>query len=411
MTIRKLLGYSAVTLLVLSLIVSTLFWTQLRQLYHTIHLFDEDVIVENFSNMSDVIPSITIKRSGAVNEFASTPQALPATFQYLGETRTMDSFLSDTSATALVVVKDDAITFEDYYQGTGQWDQRISWSMAKSFLSAIFGVAVEEGLIKDLNQSVTEYVPSLKGSGYDGVSIKNVLQMSSGVLFNEDYGDFNSDINRFGRVMALGGSFDEFAASLSTEREQGEYMHYVSLDTHVVGMVLRAATGKSIEEYFQQKLWSKLGTERDAIYITDSTGQPMVLGGLNLISRDYARMGTLYRDKGILNGEQVIPAQWIEDSITPDAPHLMPGKRDTSSSKFGYGYQWWLPDNPNQEFMALGIYGQHIYINRQYNVVIVKNSADRAFMDNEYAHTDMALAAYRTIAKSLATQEAQTAAN
>ncbi len=221
MTIRKLLGYSAVTLLLLSLLITTLFWTQLRQLYHTIHLFDEDVIVENFSNMSDVIPSITIKRSGTVNEFTSTPQALPATFQYLGETRTMDSFLSDTSATALVVIKDNAITFEDYYQGTTQWDQRISWSMAKSFLSAIFGVAVEEGLM-----------PSLKGSGYDGVSIKNVLQMSSGVLFNEDYGDFNSDINRFGRVMALGGSFDEFAASLDTEREQGEYMHYVSLDTH-----------------------------------------------------------------------------------------------------------------------------------------------------------------------------------
>mgnify|MGYP000210711543 FL=1 len=411
MTTRKLLGYSALTLLVATLLVSSLFWTQLRQLYHTIQLFDEDVIVENFSHMDVIIPNITIKRSGQVNEFVKAPQALPETFQYLGETRTMDSFLSQTSATALVVIKDNNLTFEDYYQGTSQWDQRISWSMAKSFLSAIFGVAVQEGFIKDLNQSVTEYVPSLTGSGYDGVSIKNVLQMSSGVLFNEDYADFNSDINRFGRVMALGGSFDEFAASLSTEREQGEYMHYVSLDTHVIGMVLRAATGMSIEDYFQEKLWSKLGTERDAIYITDSTGQPMVLGGLNLITRDYARMGTLYRDRGLINGEQVIPAQWIEDSITPDAPHLMPGKRDTSSSKFGYGYQWWLPDNPKQEFMALGIYGQHIYVNREYNVVIVKNSADRAFMDNEYEHTDIALAAYRTIAKSLADQEMQTAVN
>jgi CubicO group peptidase (beta-lactamase class C family) len=401
MITRKLLGYSALFLLVATLLISSLYWAQLRQLYHTIHLFDEDVIVENFSHMNAIIPTISIKRSGNVNKFNHAPQALPDTFQYLGETRTMDSFLTQTSATALVVIKDNNLTFEDYYKGTSQWDQRISWSMAKSFLSAIFGVAVQEGFIKDLNQSVTDYVPSLAGSGYDGVSIKNVLQMSSGVLFNEDYGDFNSDINRFGRVMALGGSFDDFAASLSTERKQGEYMHYVSLDTHVIGMVLRAATGKSIETYFEEKLWSKLGTERDAIYITDSTGQPMVLGGLNLITRDYARMGTLYRDKGVINGEQIIPAQWIEDSITPDAPHLMPGKRDTSSSKFGYGYQWWLPDNPKQEFMALGIYGQHIYVNRQYNVVIVKNSADRAFMDNKHQHTDIALAAYRTIAKSL----------
>ncbi len=412
MTLRKSLSYGSLALLLIALLLSTVFWTQLRQLYHTIHLFDKDVIVENFSHMKDIIPSKTIERTGPVNKFSQQPHALPETFEFNDETRTLSSFLTQTHATALVVIKDNNITFEDYYQGTGQWDQRISWSMAKSFLSAIFGVAVNDGLIKDLNQPVTDYVPSLIGSGYDGVTIKNVLQMSSGVLFNEDYGDFNSDINRFGRVMALGGSFDEFAASLSSERQQGEYMHYVSLDTHVIGMVLRAATGKSIEEYFNEKLWSKLGTERDAIYITDNTGQPMVLGGLNLISRDYARLGTLYRDKGLLNGQQIIPAQWIEDSITPDAPHLMPGKRDTSSSKFGYGYQWWLPDNTDQEFMALGIYGQHIYINRKYNVVIVKNSADRQFMDNEYLHTDIALAAYRTIAKSLAeSNPEQTASN
>jgi CubicO group peptidase (beta-lactamase class C family) len=401
-------GFAGLVLLIA--VSAGIFSTEIRQLYHTVTLFNEDVIVHHFSNMADVIPSMTISRIGPVNEFGKAPQSLPESFKFDGKDIKIDDFLTLTSTTALVVVKDNDVTFEDYYQGTGEFDQRISWSMAKSFLSAIFGVAVEEGHIKDLNVPVTDYVPSLKGSGYDGVTIKNVLQMSSGVYFDENYGDFNSDINRFGRVMALGGSFDEFAASLTSEREQGTYMHYVSLDTHVIGMVLRAATGRSIEDYFNEKLWSKLGTERDAIYITDSTGQPMVLGGLNLISRDYARMGKLYRDKGLINGIQVVPAQWIEDSITPDAPHLMPGKRDTSASKMGYGYQWWIPDNPKQEFMALGIYGQHIYVNREYNVVIVKNSADRQFMDNEYQHSDIAIEAYREIARSLSKGQ-QTASN
>ena len=400
---RKGFLYSVLSALVVMLILAGLYWTQVRQLYYTIRLFDEDVIVANFSDMQSMIPTVSIKRSGVVNAFGHQPRALPDTFVYQDERRSMDSFMVDSSTTALVVVKGNDISFEAYYQGTKELDQRISWSMAKSFLSAIFGVAVSDGLIPDLNQAVSDYVPALKASGYDGVSIKNVLQMSSGVYFNEDYSDFNSDINRFGRVMALGGSFDEFAASLTTDRQQGTYMHYVSIDTHVLGMVLRAATGRSFVDYFDEKLWSKLGTEQDAVYLTDSTGEPMVLGGLNLISRDYARFGLLYRDYGVINGEEIIPAQWIEDSITPDAPHLMPGKRNNSDTSLGYGYQWWIPVHADSEFMALGIYGQYIYVNRKADVVIVKNSANRGFMANDYESADIAVAAFRAIADSLST--------
>lgn len=398
---RKRILYSFAAIVALAVVLGGVFRTEIKQLYATIHLFDEDVIVANFSTMASNSPTATIKRSGDVRVFGHQPKALPESFIYKGEQRSMKSFLADSSTTALVVIKGEDIRFEDYYQGTGELDQRISWSVAKSFLSAIFGVAVYDGLIADLNQAVTDYVPELKGSGYDGVSIKNVLQMSSGVYFNEDYGDFNSDINRFGRMMALGGSFDEFAASLTSDREQGTYMHYVSIDTHVLGMVLRAATGRSIIDYFDEKLWSQLGTEKDAIYITDSTGEPMVLGGLNLISRDYARLGLLYRDFGVKDGEQIIPAQWIENSITPDAPHLMPGERDNSDTDLGYGYQWWIPQQADTEFMALGIYGQFIYINRKADVVIVKNSADRGFMDNDYEAKDITVAAFRAIANSL----------
>jgi len=392
MVLKRVGQFLSVTVLGLA-IVAGVYSTELKQLYMVVNLFKPDVIVHK-----------VIKRSGNVRALNHTPQELPKTFTFKGQEFNLDSFLSETQSTALLVVKDDDITFENYYLGTRDTDLRASWSMAKSYLSAIFGIAVYEGHIKDLNVPVTDYVPALIGSGYDGVTIKNVLQMSSGVAFNEDYTDFNSDINRFGRMMAMGGSFDEFAASLTHEREQGTYMKYVSIDTHVLGMVLRAATGQTIEEYLTTKLWSKLGNEQNALYLVDGLGEPMVLGGLNATTRDYGRLGMLFRDNGIINGEQVVPAQWIKDSITPDASHLMPGKRDNAKSVFGYGYQWWIPEQSDQEFFALGIYGQFIYINQKAGVVIVKNSANTRFTDNDYESIHKSLAAFRGIALGLIEQ-------
>lgn len=390
-----------IAVILIGITLAVVYQKQATQLYHTIRLFHPDVIVNNFSSLPTLVDTKTIKRAGDIDTFNYRAAPLPKEFAHRDGNLNTQQWLDKTSTTALVVLKGKDITFEQYFQGTGEFDQRISWSMAKSFLSALFGIAVTEGDIADLNAPVTDYVPSLKGSGYDGVTIKNVLQMSSGVYFDEDYGDFFSDINRLGRIMALGGSFDDFAASLGRHREQGEKMHYVSIDTHVVGMVLRAATGVSIEEYFYKHLWSKLKTERDAIYIVDSTGEPMVLGGLNIISRDYLRMGKLYRDYGVLDGEQIIPRDWITESLDNSAEHLQAKRRDNGSVKFGYGYQWWIPLDADEEFMAIGIYGQFIYIDRKNDVVIVKNSADRDFMANNYESKEMAVSAFRAISASL----------
>ncbi|UZE95471.1 serine hydrolase domain-containing protein [Alkalimarinus alittae] len=400
MTKKIALSTLAIVAAVLALLIA-LNLSTVKKVYHTLTLFNEDVIVDNFSNMSSIFETVEIEKTAPLHTFGHAPQPLPTQYPYKGENRDAKTFLNNTNTTALLVLKNNDITFENYYLGTTENDQRISWSTAKSFLSAIFGVAVAEGHITNLQDPVTQYVPELKGTGYDGVSIKNVLQMSSGVRFDEDYGRFNSDINRFGRTMALGGSLDEFAASLEKEREQGVYLHYVSIDTHVLGMVLRSATGREIADYFNDKLWSKIGTEASAQYIIDSQNQPMVLGGLNLRTRDYARFGKLYLDNGQWNGKQIIPANWVTESTTPDAPHLIPGKRDSSEMDLGYGYQWWIPENADQEFMALGIYGQYIYVNQKLGVVIVKNSANINFMDNNFESTTETVEFFRAIAASL----------
>ncbi|MEN6422818.1 MAG: serine hydrolase, partial [Smithella sp.] len=176
---------------------------RIQRLYRVINLFNPDIIVQNFRTMGDKFDSRTIHRGGDVFTFKRDIKKLPDGYTFKGKNRRVNSFIEHTGTTGLIVIKDDTILFEQYYRGNTESSKAISWSVAKSFVSALFGIAVAEGYIKDINQPVTDYLPSLKSSGYNGVSIKNVLQMSSGVRFNEDYGDFNSDINRMGRYFAL----------------------------------------------------------------------------------------------------------------------------------------------------------------------------------------------------------------
>jgi CubicO group peptidase (beta-lactamase class C family) len=243
----------------------------------------------------------------------------------------------------------------------------------------------------------------LMGSGYEDVSIKDVLQMSSGVRFNEDYGDFNSDINRFSRATAFGTSLDDFSASLDREREPGTYHHYVSIDTQVLGMVLTRATGKSLTHYLSEKIWQPLGMEHQAYWLADDNNMELALGGLNVSLRDYAKLGWLYLNQGTWtdkqhNTQQIVPKQWVIDSTTADAPHLVAGENNSaSSSSFGYGYQWWLPLGAEDEFSAQGIYNQYIYIDPDQNLVIVKNSANYRFTDKSLNWTAKHYAMFRAI--------------
>jgi CubicO group peptidase (beta-lactamase class C family) len=351
--------------------------------------------------MASLFPSTEIEATTDASTFDQELKPLPSHYKYKNNDRSVPDFLDKTSTTALLVVKGNTITYESYFQGTTGKDYRISWSTAKSFLSALFGIAVHEGTIKSIEEPVTNYVPELINTGYDGVRIKDVLQMSSGVHFNEDYYDFDSDINRFGRTFALGGSFDEFAATLVRDKTPGTYLHYVSIDTHVLGMVIRAATGRSIVDYFNEKLWSKIQPESSVYYIVDNKNEPMVLGGMNLRTRDFARFGQLYLNNGNWKGEQVVPRDWVQASITPDAPHLIPGKRESAKLNLGYGYQWWIPEESDQEFLALGIYGQYIYVNQKSGVVIVKNSAHIEFAENDFESATEAVAFFRAVAESI----------
>ncbi|SFT35230.1 serine hydrolase domain-containing protein [Sedimentitalea nanhaiensis] len=331
-------------------------------------LFDADRIVTNFSHMDRAFLTAALPRG----PLATSALPYGPASQLPGGA---GQWIKDRSITSLLAMKDGQIRYEEYFLGTAPEDRRISWSLAKSYLSALLGILMAEGQIASLDDPVTKYAPTLKAGAYDGASIRNVLNMASGVVFNEDYLDGNSDINRMGRVIALGTTLDEFTASFTrTFAPPGETWEYVSIDTHVIGMVIRGATGRSVTELMAEKIIAPLGQEHDGYYLTDGAGVAFVLGGLNLTTRDYARFAQMILQNGQFGERQVVPADWVETSTAASAP--------TQPGQAGFGYQWWIPLKARPgEFMGRGIYGQYLYIDQSTGVIIVVTAADRKFRD------------------------------
>lgn len=368
-----------------------------------------DKVTENFRSSFEVFGGTTIKAPSDTLPFRRVDGiSLPETFEYEGETHTVSSMLDDTYTTGFLVAVDDQVVHEEYRQGESAEDQHIMFSVSKSFVSAMVGIALREGKFDSIEDPITKYLPELRSSGYNGVRIKDILQMSSGVYFNEDYNDPLSDVNQMGLTIATGGSLNNFALSLERKWEPGTYNNYVSVDTHVLGMLLAKVTETSISQYLQEKVWQPLGMEFDAHWLTDGEGVEMAMGGLNVALRDMARMGRLYLNSGRMNGEQIVPADWVQASVTPDAPHVMPGKDNPASGNpNGYGYQWWTPIEPHGDFFAAGIYYQYIYIDPTTGVVIAKTSADRKFTDpKEPRKKDLQVAAFQAISAHVAAQMA-----
>jgi CubicO group peptidase (beta-lactamase class C family) len=359
---------------------------QIKRLLAVNSLFSEEKIVRNFSHMNEAFLTTPISRGNGpttpLNYGADAP--LPAE---------VAEWVKARDVTALVVLKNGEIAHESYYKDTAAEDLRISWSVAKSYLSALIGVLMEEGAIASLDDPVTQYAPAISGGAYDKASVRNVLNMASGVVFDEDYLDPKSDINRMGRVLALGGRMDEFAADLDeTFVTPGAEWKYVSIDTHVLSMVVRGATGRPIAELLSEKIIAPMGLEYAPYYLTDGFGTAFVLGGLNLTTRDYARMGQMFLQDGFYNGQQIVPKDWVAASTTASAP--------TAAGEIGYGYQWWIPKGAVPgEFMARGIYGQYVYVNRARGIVIATNGADRKFREEGVADQNVDI--FRIIANSI----------
>ena len=394
----KILIYSV---LFLTLLVSIFIFPKALRVHKVKTLYDKDKIVYNFLNMDKIFPTREIKASKNPKPLKRNIKTLPETFFFEGEEKNLQEYLDYFWSDGMIVLHKNEMVYENYWLGNNENKRHISWSVAKSFISALVGIAYEEGLIDSLDDPVTKYLDDFKETGYDGVTIKDILQMSSGVLFNEDYADYDSDINRFGRAVATGTSMRDFSKTLTREREPGTYMHYVSINTQVLGFLLQEVTNKSISQYLHDKIWNPLGMEDSAYFILDDVKDEFALGGLNATLRDYAKFGLLYLQNGRWNDNQIISKQWIEDSHSTDGIHLVPGERETSSNPWGYGYQWWVPGFPDTDYTASGVYNQYIYIDPLSEIVIAKTSSNFKYTSELQMSKDMHMAMFRAIANHI----------
>ena len=355
------------------------FRERLSLLYRSLQSFKDENLAYTFQHTPEIQPTVTIQGSAAPFEFAKEENiALADGFQFEGSFYPTEPFLQDTKTSALLVIQDDVIRYENYFFGGDEATVFSSNSMGKSFVSALMGFAVADGFIDSVNDPLGKYIPEFVGTDLENIPIKACLQMASGIDFNED-----TDMNSFSMRTLMGTPAMEVIAGYGVQEPPFTYRRYLSINTEILGQVIKNATGKGLGEYMEEKLWTRIGSAHDA-YWTLNNGTELANGGLSISLRDYARFARLYLHEGNWNGEQLLPRDWIRDSLDISADYSKPGANNDGYNAIGYGYQWWVPEGDQGEFMAIGVYGQFLYVNPEQNVIIVKVNADPDFMAEHY---------------------------
>lgn len=277
----------------------------------------------------------------------------------------VDAFMTSQHAAALVIVQDGKVRLEKYGLDFGPEGRWTSFSVAKSFTSTLVGAAIQDGYIKSIDDMVSDYIPDLKGSAYDNVTIRQLLTMTSGVAWNEDYADPESDVARFNSHTAEPGVdvTVSYMRQLPAEAEPGTKWVYKTGETNLIGVLASSAANKPLAEYLSEKIWKPFGMQQDATWLLGSTGHEISGCCVQAATRDYARFGLFMLAGGIAGGEQVLPDGWIEQATTKQVDIGRPGA--------GYGYQWWTLDDG--AYIAQGIFGQGIFIDPKRQLVIASN--------------------------------------
>lgn len=311
---------------------------------------------------------------------AGLPNDFDIQYEWEGEIYDINDFNERTHSNALLILKNGAVVTEIYRNGSDPATKFISWSTAKSFTSTMVGLAIEDGYIKSVEDDLSDYLPSLLGSAYEGVSIKHALQMTSGVGWDEssyDFGDLSKPLaNQWeNSIIQHRYRFIEGANSLVRETEPGSIFNYSTMESSILGWLIENAAAQRLANYMEERLWHQAGMEFDAVWLLDGPseiGREMAGGMLAASLRDFGRYGLLMLNKGKAGARQVISENWIEEATTPDSAAIDYGAL-YDGYPLGYGYQWWL--FPDGRFEAQGLFGQLIYIAPDENVVIVKLSA------------------------------------
>jgi CubicO group peptidase (beta-lactamase class C family) len=334
------------------------------------HMLDGDINSLTFRSMDTLFTTRTVPRSGPVWQLPRADHALDFTYSYKGTTYTPEQFLDRTYNNALLVMKDGRVVSEIYRNNSTDQTRFIAWSMTKSVTSILVGCALAEKRIKSLDDPITAYLPELKGGGYDGVTIRQIMAMRSGVDYEERY-DFEhpgtAASNHIAALVKNVARFADAARTVKRAHPPGAVFQYKTLDTAVLGWLIeRVSGGSTVAAYTAQRLWEPLGAERDGLYIMDGppgAGREFSGAGFNATLRDFARIGQMMLDGGVANGHRIVSPEWIAETTGSSGP---------AGSPRIYGLQWWLLGG--ESYSAIGLQGQYIFVDPATRTVVVKIS-------------------------------------
>ena len=342
-----------------------LFWNTEEKLY-------------GFKNMKEIFPTSLIEKSDS--PYPLTYDLINIenlTYNYKDKKYSIEDFIQAFKVAGLIVIRDGKILHESYNFGNNEESRWVSFSVTKSVTSMLLGAAIKDGFINSVKEPLVSYLPQLKGSHYEDVSIEQILHMSSGVAWNEDYNDPKSDVSI---ASALNSSkLYDYLSSLGASSKPGSKFNYNTAETNLIGGLVRSAIGNNLSGYLEKKIWKPFGMEFDANWLLDYDYN-LELGGccISATLRDYARIGIFALNNGILKNKiNILPEKWMEQSTTP-SPNLE-----------YYGYQWWLDGSDYNSFYADGIFGQFIWIDPDSKTIVVMHSA------RDYAGVNQYVAGHR----------------
>ena len=344
--------------------------------------WSQGYLVDSHSRLDEIFPARRVARAAAPRPLRRAAREPAIAYQFEGRSHTLDDYLSRHPATGLLIARGDTILVERYQYGRRDTHRFTSWSMAKTITAMLVGIALDEGRIRSIDDRPDAYVPELAGTEYGLTPIRHLLTMSSGVKFIEVYSG-HDDVSLLVADTFAGGGPGGPSAVVGFNhrlRPPGRRFSYASSETHVLGLVLRAAVGRPLADYLSDRIWKPMGAEADATWLVDNAGQESAYCCVNAVLRDYARLGLLLAHDGRLGDRQIIPRSWMHAATTvpPESWHLKPY---AATRYFGYGYQTWILPGERRAFALLGVRGQAIYVDPSSKLVLVHTAVRKLPVD------------------------------
>ncbi|MEO5706442.1 MAG: serine hydrolase [Alteraurantiacibacter sp.] len=359
---------------------------------------------DSYEPFYELFESEPVRSGSWISPLPDAPEPFDFTFEFDGRAYTLEEYQQVTKTYGLIVVKDGQVLHEDYGRGATRQTPLWSASMSKSVVSILAGIAVGQAKIGSVDDQVVQYLPELAGTGYDGATIRSLLNMRSGVEWDDNF--FVAGPARDAQIASLvenRSRFADFAQQTHNGYPPGSRLNYNSMDTAVISWLVERATGIPLAEFTSRQLWQPLGAEADAYWLTDGpsgSGRAFGAGGYNARLRDYARIGMMMLHEGKVGDHQLLPEGWTRATFTAPEPEMHEGL-------YQYGYQWWLLDG-QPGYSAIGGFGQYIHVNAEAGLVIAKNSwnpapaATRGGRVELIADDDMARAFFAAVAQKVA---------